>query len=157
MAVRTEGLWGRAVGVVRRLHWLPCPSSGGPRDIGTIPWIPQAPPAGTHEICRSQCDSWRARRIQAGSVGPSAGPAPLATDGCRRDYARPRPYRAPDLSQSEDQNRIHPSLIFVHLMSKQVRGSGLGAAEGAPRSDPQIWTRARAGTTSNREVTQSST
>ena len=49
----------------------------------------------------------------------------------------------PILSQSEDQSRPHPVLTFVHPMSTQVRGLGLGAAKGGPRSDPQIATRAR--------------
>ena len=47
------------------------------------------------------------------------------------------------LSQSEDQSRPHPVLIFVHLISTQVRGSSLDMVEGGPRSDPQIATRAR--------------
>ena len=47
------------------------------------------------------------------------------------------------LSQSEDQSRPHPVLIFVHLISTQVRGLGLNMVEGGPRSDPQIATHAR--------------
>ena len=47
------------------------------------------------------------------------------------------------LSQSEDQRRPHPVLIFVPLMSTQVRGLGLNMVEGGPRSDPQIATHAR--------------
>ena len=45
------------------------------------------------------------------------------------------------LSQSEDQSRVHPVLVFVRLMSTQVRGPGPDVAEGGPRSDPQIATR----------------
>ena len=47
------------------------------------------------------------------------------------------------LSQSEDQNRPHPVLTFVHPMSTQVRSLGLDAVKGGPRYDPQIATRAR--------------
>ena len=45
------------------------------------------------------------------------------------------------LSQSEDQSRVHPVLVFVRLMSTQVRGPGPDVAEGGPRSDPQNATR----------------
>ena len=47
------------------------------------------------------------------------------------------------LSQSEDQSRVHSVFIFVHPMSTQVRSLDLDAAEGDPRSDPQIATHAR--------------
>ena len=47
------------------------------------------------------------------------------------------------LSQSEDQGRVHSVFIFVHPMSTQVRSLDLDAAEGDPRSDPQIATHAR--------------
>ena len=47
------------------------------------------------------------------------------------------------LSQSEDQSRVHPVLVFVRLMSTQVRGPGPDVAEGSPRSDPQNATRTR--------------
>ena len=45
------------------------------------------------------------------------------------------------LSQSEDQSRVHIVLVFVRLMSTQVRGPGPDVAEGGPRSDPQNATR----------------
>lgn len=44
------------------------------------------------------------------------------------------------VSQSEDQNRSHPALASVHLMSTQVGGLGSGTTRGALRSDPQIAT-----------------
>ena len=47
------------------------------------------------------------------------------------------------LSQSEDQSRVHPVLVFVRLMSTQVRGPGPDVAEGSPRSDPRTATRTR--------------
>ena len=49
-------------------------------------------------------------------------------------------YRIPVLSQSEDQNRTHPALIFAHLMSTQVRASDLKTVRSAHCSDPQIAT-----------------
>ena len=45
------------------------------------------------------------------------------------------------LSQSEDQNRPHPVLTFVHPMSTQVRSPSPEAAGSDPRSDPQNATR----------------
>ena len=44
------------------------------------------------------------------------------------------------VSQFEDQSRTHPDQHFVHPMSTQVRGLDPDAAEGGPRSDPQIAT-----------------
>ena len=48
------------------------------------------------------------------------------------------------VSQSEDQSRPHPARHFVHPMSTQVRDLDPDAAEGGPRSDPQIATESSA-------------
>ena len=69
------------------------------------------------------------------------GTAPASDDGCL--YREIPLLEHLILSQSEDQSRPHPVLIFVHLMSTQVRGLGLNVVEGGPRSDPQIATHAR--------------
>ena len=58
------------------------------------------------------------------------------------------------LSQSEDQNRPHPVLTFVHPMSTQVRGPGPGAAESAHCSDPQTATRTRTRPADRRKTIQ---
>ena len=47
------------------------------------------------------------------------------------------------LSQSEDQNQVHPVPSFVHLMSTQLRSPSLDEVGSAHRSDPQIATRAQ--------------
>ena len=60
-------------------------------------------------------------------------------------------HRSPVLSQSEDQNRTHPALTFVHLMSTQVRASDLKTARSAHCSDPQIATRTRIQSTGRSE------
>ena len=60
-------------------------------------------------------------------------------------------HRSPVLSQSEDQNRTHPALTFVHLMSTQVRASDLRTTRSAHCSDPQIATRTRIQSTGRSE------
>ena len=69
------------------------------------------------------------------------GTAPASDDGCL--YREIPLLEHLILSQSEDQSRPHPVLIFVHLISTQVRGSSLDMVEGGPRSDPQIATHVR--------------
>lgn len=63
----------------------------------------------------------------------------------------------PILSQSEDQSRPHPAPAFVHSMSTQVRGLGLGVIRGALRPDPQIATHTANRTADARQTTHSTT
>ena len=70
---------------------------------------------------------------------------------------KPAWYQATALSQSEDQSRPHPAPAFVHSMSTQVRGLGLGVIRGALRPDPQIATRTAHRTADARQTTHSTT
>ena len=91
----------------------------------------------------------REGRFLGPSASESPGPPVLLAGG--PEVMHGLRHRSPVLSQSEDQNRTHPALTFVHLMSTQVRASDLKTARSAHCSDPQIATRTRIQSTGRSE------
>lgn len=115
-------MWRRPVSLRRlqAVYWSSVPKAYAPEQAGRR----HAAPPGTRP-CR-----WRGQETSR----PGAGSGSIRGPG-EAGYLV--------LSQSEDQNQVHPVPSFVHLMSTQLRGLSLDEVGSAHRSDPQIATHAR--------------
>lgn len=115
-------MWRRPVSLCRlqAVYWSSVPKAYAPEQAGRR----HAAPPGTRP--------WRWRGQE--TPRPGAGSGSIHGPGEARYLV---------LSQSEDQNQVHPVLSFVHLMSTQLRGLSSDEVGSAHRSDPQVATRAQ--------------